>query len=123
MQFARVLHPTLPRKLLWVQKYCFGDLACYSQASKLTYSALYFLLQLIPEYPTLWIILPVEMLQGVTFAMAYSAGTVHCRRIAPKPICSTFQVMKEHPLQINSACLLLLIRVRPLLSAYSTLFY
>ena len=48
-------------------------------------------MQLLPEYPTLWLILPVELLQGATFALAWSAGTVHCRRIAPRRLRSTVQ--------------------------------
>jgi MFS family permease len=46
---------------------------------------------LLPWYPTLWIVLPVELLQGLTFGLAYSAGTVHCRRIAPRYLRSTVQ--------------------------------
>jgi MFS family permease len=46
---------------------------------------------LLPWYPTLWIVLPVELLQGLTFGLAYSAGTVHCRRISPKYLRSTVQ--------------------------------
>lgn len=48
-------------------------------------------MQLLPIYPSLWIILPVELLQGATFALAWSAGTVHCRKIAPKHLRSTVQ--------------------------------
>ncbi|KAL4546173.1 hypothetical protein Ndes2526B_g05266 [Nannochloris sp. 'desiccata'] len=46
---------------------------------------------LLPLYPTLWIALPIELLQGLTFGLAYSAGTVHCRRISPKYLRSTVQ--------------------------------
>lgn len=47
--------------------------------------------QLLPYYPTVWVVLVVELLQGATFALAWSAGTVHCRRIAPKRLVSTVQ--------------------------------
>lgn len=33
----------------------------------------------------------MELLQGLTFGLAYSAGTVHCRRIAPRNLRSTVQ--------------------------------
>ncbi len=46
---------------------------------------------LLPWYPSLWIVLPIELLQGLTFGLAYSAGTVHCCRIAPRYLRSTIQ--------------------------------
>lgn len=46
---------------------------------------------MIPWLPSLWIILPVEVLQGLTFALAWSAGTVHCRDVAPPHLRSSVQ--------------------------------
>ncbi len=46
---------------------------------------------LLELYPTLWLVLLVELLQGVTFAASWAAGLVHCRRIAPLHVQSTVQ--------------------------------
>jgi hypothetical protein len=36
-------------------------------------------------------VLPIEMLNGVTFGCAWAAGTVHCSRIAPLGLEATTQ--------------------------------
>lgn len=41
--------------------------------------------------PSPWFVLPVELLQGLTFALAWSAGTVHVKRIAPPRLRGTVQ--------------------------------
>jgi hypothetical protein len=45
----------------------------------------------LPLLPTPWLLLPVELLQGATFALAWSAGTVHVKRISPPHLRSTVQ--------------------------------
>lgn len=47
--------------------------------------------QLLPYLPTLWLLLPVEMLQGITLGCSWSAGTVYCRRVAPPGMGTTTQ--------------------------------
>lgn len=37
--------------------------------------------------------LPIELLQGLTFAMSYGCGTLRCRAIAPPHLRSTTQSM------------------------------
>lgn len=41
--------------------------------------------------PSPWFVLPVELLQGLTFALAWSAGTVHVKRISPPHLRGTVQ--------------------------------
>ncbi|KAL4434055.1 hypothetical protein ABPG75_000496 [Micractinium tetrahymenae] len=45
----------------------------------------------LPLLPSPWFVLPVELLQGLTFALAWSAGTVHVKRIAPPHLRGTVQ--------------------------------
>ena len=47
--------------------------------------------QALPLLPSAWLVLPVELLQGCTFALAWSAGTVQVKRIAPPHLRSTVQ--------------------------------
>lgn len=47
---------------------------------------------LVPLFPSLWLVLAVEVLQGLTFGVCYCTGTVYCRRIAPPHLRSTTQV-------------------------------
>lgn len=47
---------------------------------------------MVPFFPTPWLVLPLETLQGLTFGMAYCTGTVNCKRIAPPHLRSTTQV-------------------------------
>jgi MFS family permease len=46
---------------------------------------------LMPLYPTLWLVLPVELLHGATFALAWTVGVAFCKMMAPKPLVSTVQ--------------------------------
>ncbi|GAB4815579.1 hypothetical protein N2152v2_002625 [Parachlorella kessleri] len=45
----------------------------------------------LPLFPSVWWVLPVELLQGLTFALAWSAGCVYVKRIAPVWLRSTTQ--------------------------------
>lgn len=42
-------------------------------------------------WPSPWLVLPVETLHGLTFALAWAAGTAYCGRIAPPGLESTVQ--------------------------------
>ena len=44
------------------------------------------------RWPTTWLVLGVEALNGITFACAWPAGTLHCSRIAPYGMEATTQV-------------------------------
>ncbi|KAL4420584.1 hypothetical protein ABPG75_010240 [Micractinium tetrahymenae] len=46
---------------------------------------------LLPLFPSVWCVLPVELLQGLTFAVSYGVGTVHAKAIAPVHLRSTCQ--------------------------------
>ncbi len=50
----------------------------------------YAALPALPGVP--WAVLPVELLQGVTFALCWSAATTHCREVAPEGLQATMQV-------------------------------
>jgi len=50
---------------------------------------------LLPFLPSLWFILPVELLHGLTFALAWAAGTTHCRTIAPPGLEATTQSLYQ----------------------------
>lgn len=50
------------------------------------------LLQLLPLAGSLWWVLGVELLQGLTFAGMLSAATAHCKRSAAPHLRSTTQV-------------------------------
>eukprot|EP00891_Asterochloris_glomerata_P009207 jgi/Astpho2/9207/fgenesh1_pg.00137_%23_29_t len=43
------------------------------------------------RWPTTWLVLGVEALNGITFACAWPAGTLHCSRIAPYGMEATTQ--------------------------------
>lgn len=45
----------------------------------------------LPHAPTLWLVLPVELLHGLTFGLAWSVGTGYFAAIAPKGTEATFQ--------------------------------
>lgn len=47
--------------------------------------------QALPLLPSTWCVLPIELLQGLTFALAWSAGCVHVKHIAPLHLKSTVQ--------------------------------
>ncbi|KAK9796993.1 hypothetical protein WJX73_010487 [Symbiochloris irregularis] len=44
-------------------------------------------------FGTPWAVLPIELLHGVTFGCAWSAGTLNCSRIAPKGLEATTQAL------------------------------
>ena len=50
---------------------------------------------LLPFLPSLWFILPVELLHGLTFALAWAAGTTHCSTIAPPGLEATTQSLYQ----------------------------
>lgn len=50
--------------------------------------------QALPLLPSVWWVLPVELLQGLTFALAWSSGCVYVKRIAPVWLRSTVQVQR-----------------------------
>jgi hypothetical protein len=41
--------------------------------------------------PTVWLVLPVELLHGITFGISWSAGVNYCNAVAPKGLQSTIQ--------------------------------
>jgi MFS family permease len=45
----------------------------------------------LPSAPTPWLVLPLELLHGVTFALTWAAGTEYCGRVAPPGLESTTQ--------------------------------
>lgn len=45
----------------------------------------------LPFLPSLWLVLPVELLHGVTFGVAWCAGVNHCKSVAPVGLESTVQ--------------------------------
>ena len=47
---------------------------------------------LLPLAGNPWVVLPVELLHGVTFGCSWAAGTVNCARISPPGLKSTTQV-------------------------------
>lgn len=47
--------------------------------------------QSMPWWPSLWLLLAVELLQGVSLGCSWSAGTVYCRRVAPPGLGATTQ--------------------------------
>lgn len=49
------------------------------------------LVQALPLLPSPWFVLPCELLQGLTFALAWAAGTVHVKRISPPHLRGTVQ--------------------------------
>ncbi|PRW21131.1 V-type proton ATPase subunit D-like isoform A [Chlorella sorokiniana] len=51
------------------------------------------LLTLLPLFPSLWCVLPVDLLQGVTFAVAYGTGMLRAKAIAPPHLRSTTTAM------------------------------
>ena len=59
--------------------------SCLLPALKVAYSTL-------ARWPTTWLVLGVEALNGITFACAWPAGTLHCSRIAPLGMEATTQV-------------------------------
>lgn len=46
----------------------------------------------LPAAGTLWAVLPVELLHGITFACGFGAAAVHVKRIAPEGMAATLQV-------------------------------
>lgn len=49
-------------------------------------------MQLLPLAPTPWLVLGIELLQGATFALGWTAGCVYVKRTAPRHARSTTQV-------------------------------
>lgn len=45
----------------------------------------------LPLLPSLWLALPVELLHGVTFGVAWCAGVNHCKSVAPVGLETTMQ--------------------------------
>lgn len=48
-------------------------------------------MQILPYLPSVWWVLPIELLQGLTFALAWSSGCVYVKRVAPVWLRSTVQ--------------------------------
>lgn len=42
---------------------------------------------------TPWAVLPIELLHGVTFGLAWAAGTINCSRMSPPGLETTTQAM------------------------------
>lgn len=51
---------------------------------------LYACLPHLPGCP--WVVLPIELLHGITFGLGWGAGTVNSRRVAPPALAATMQV-------------------------------
>ena len=49
----------------------------------------------LPAWHNPWLVLPVELLHGITFACAWAAGTVNCARIAPRGLKATTQAIYQ----------------------------
>ncbi|PNW87333.1 hypothetical protein CHLRE_02g118350v5 [Chlamydomonas reinhardtii] len=45
----------------------------------------------LPALPSPWFVLPVELMQGLTFALSWGTCCVHCKRIAPESLQATMQ--------------------------------
>jgi hypothetical protein len=50
---------------------------------------------MLPWFHNPWLVLPVELLHGVTYAAAWGAGIVHCKRLAPPELNTTMQVGRQ----------------------------
>ncbi|KAK9815868.1 hypothetical protein WJX72_010994 [[Myrmecia] bisecta] len=50
---------------------------------------------LLPHAASPWMVLPVELLHGVTFACAWAAGTVNCSRISPPGLLASTQAIYQ----------------------------
>ena len=46
---------------------------------------------LLPRAPSPWLVLPVELLHGVSFATSWGAGIVNCKRVSPPALATTMQ--------------------------------
>mmetsp|Transcript_16978 Transcript_16978/g.40500 ORF Transcript_16978/g.40500 Transcript_16978/m.40500 type:complete len:186 (+) Transcript_16978:342-899(+) len=46
---------------------------------------------LLPLWPTPWLVLPVELLHGITFGLAWSAGTHKAAQLAPDGLMASMQ--------------------------------
>ncbi|KAG2482995.1 hypothetical protein HYH03_018120 [Edaphochlamys debaryana] len=55
--------------------------------------AAYAALPALPGVP--WVVLPVELLHGFTFAMCWGASAVHCKRVAPPELQATMQGLMQ----------------------------
>ena len=49
----------------------------------------------LPAWNNPWLVLPIELLHGITFACAWAAGTVNCARIAPRGLKATTQAIYQ----------------------------
>eukprot|EP00891_Asterochloris_glomerata_P006483 jgi/Astpho2/6483/Aster-x0730 len=47
----------------------------------------------LPWWPSVWMVQPVELLHGITFACAWAAGTVNCSRLSPPGFEATVQAI------------------------------
>lgn len=47
-------------------------------------------------WPAPWMVLPVELLHGITFGCAWAAGTHKCAEVAPEGLGATVQVGGPH---------------------------
>ncbi|KAG2452962.1 hypothetical protein HYH02_002299 [Chlamydomonas schloesseri] len=45
----------------------------------------------LPSLPSPWFVLPVELMQGLTFALSWGTCCVHCKAIAPESLQATMQ--------------------------------
>lgn len=65
--------------------------AGWRRSDQLLQPQLPLLLQTLPWLPSLWCVLPIDLLQGLTFAVAYGCGTLRAKAIAPPHLRSTVQ--------------------------------
>lgn len=56
-----------------------------------TYVLRMLLYALLPALPSVWWVLPIETLHGITFACGWGAGTVCCKQMAPHGLAATMQ--------------------------------
>lgn len=58
----------------------------------------------LPALPSPWFVLPVELMQGLTFALSWGTCCVHCKRIAPESLQATMQVRALVPAGLGPGC-------------------
>lgn len=56
-----------------------------------TYALRLMLYALLPLSPSPWVVLPVELLHGITFGCGWGAGTINSKRVAPPGLGATMQ--------------------------------
>ena len=58
----------------------------------------------LPAAPTPWLVLPAEVLHGVTFALAWGGGCAHCAELAPPGLEATTQGLFQGAPALSGCC-------------------